>query len=81
MRTYNANKFKQFNKRSKDIADKNWCQEKAVNALPPHLLQMAHAEPEPILPRRPRPCYTPPIKGFDFRKYAVASAEEEDDAV
>eukprot|EP00981_Chlorochromonas_danica_P014345 scaffold7822_cov179-Ochromonas_danica.AAC.6 len=82
MNTYNSNLFKRQNKFFKDIADKVWCQQRAIEAMPEHLAKLAKTEATTHFPRdRPLPIYlTPPIKDFDFRKYTASSFSNEDNS-
>lgn len=70
-REYQQQMMKRRNKTDKDLATKIWLQQEAIRALPEDLRAQAVIIDETPPPSdRPWPVYaTPPIKGFDPRKY------------
>jgi hypothetical protein len=72
---YNKEMFRRKNRMNKDLTDKIWLQQEAINALPQHLFEKAMViDHTPPPSDRPFPMYdTPPIPDFD--PYSVAHPE------
>lgn len=68
------------NKYEKDLTNKIYLQQEALNALPEQLkIAASQIDHEPPPPDRPMAVWaTPPIKGFDVRDYVGKNSEEDE---